>query len=147
MIANELLINRADAYVRYGVRMGKDFINNLLADAELKPFVESESRAEDGKRVIVTNIRKASREITLTFTISANHNKDLSIMQADFATKYSNFMDLLNRGVVDIKVPLVSNATYRLIYTGKGVKYGLSKTRTFCTFTAKFEEPNPAGRG
>lgn len=149
----DLLINGLDALTEYGVRMDDDFIDTLAAPSELKSFVENESRVEDGKRVLISNIRKASREITLKFTLSAKYTEDngdyetsRAAMQTDFKAKKAKFMSVLESGNLTIKIPKVSDDVYHLIYTGKSMKYHLSRTLTFCTIAAKFVEPNPTNR-
>lgn len=66
----QLYINGSDAYMMYGVIMGDGFIENISMAAPLKEFVENDSRLEHGKRMIISNPRLASRNVTLTFTIN-----------------------------------------------------------------------------
>lgn len=146
MSVKEFTINGNCAFATYGVRMGNGFVDALCVSPELKPFIENESRLEDGKRVIINNIRKKDREVTLTFTIEAPYNKNLSIMRNDFRVNRANFIAELEKGAIDINIPTRSREVYHLIYTGKGVKYNYSRNFTFCSFVAKFIEPNPANR-
>lgn len=142
----ELTINGIDAWNAWGVKMGDGFIDALCSSGELKSFIENESRAEDGKRVLVTNIRKASREITLTFTIQGVYNKDIATSKSSFTRNMKRFIAELEKGIVDIQIPTRSSEIFHLIYAGKGVKYKYSRNFTFCSFVAKFIEPNPANR-
>lgn len=45
-----------------------------------------------------------------------------------------------------INVPALGSESYKMIYTGKNVSYGMNMARTFGHFTMKVTEPNPADR-
>lgn len=136
---NELLINNKDAYALWGVRMGEGFLDVIGAAVPMKGFIESKSRLEHGKRVIINNPKVDEREITLSFTIEGNS-------QSDYQAKKKVFFDELYKGVVDIQIPANSSEVYHLIYTGKSVTYAQSLDRTFGKISSKFSEPNPANR-
>lgn len=135
----ELIINGNDAWTQWGVNMGDGFIDTLDAPLPMKEYIENESRLEDGKRVLTANVKKDSREITLSFTI-------IGTSESDYRAKKKAFETELYNGALTILVPKVSSDVYHLIYTGKNISYGLSLDRCFGNFSAKFEEPNPADR-
>ena len=135
----ELIINNKDAWTQWGVNMGDGFIDTLDAPLPMKDYIENESRLEDGKRVLTTNVKKDSREITLSFTITGTSESDYRAKKKAFETELYN-------GALTISVPKISTDVYHLIYTGKNVSYGLSLDRCFGNFSAKFEEPNPSDR-
>lgn len=135
----ELIINGKDAWTQWGVNMGKGFIDTLDAPLPMKEYIENESRLEDGKRVLTSNVKKDSREITLSFTITGTS-------ESDYRSKKKAFETELYNGALTISVPKISGDVYHLIYTGKNVSYGLSLDRCFGNFSAKFEEPNPSDR-
>lgn len=135
----ELLINGKDAWEEWGVNMGEGFIDAIDAFVPMKDYIENESRLEHGKRVLVTNPRMASREITLHFTIKG-------VDERDYRWKRTIFEATLIRGNVEITVPKLNDSVYRLIYLGKSVSYALNRARNFATLSAKFEEPNPSER-
>lgn len=135
----ELLINNKDAYITWGVRMGDGFLNVIGAPVPLKEFIESKSRLEHGKRVIINSPKVDEREITLSFTIEGSS-------QSDYLAKKKAFYEELYKGAVDIQVPASSSEVYHLIYLGKGITYGQNISRTFGKVSAKFCEPNPADR-
>lgn len=135
----ELIINGRDAWTLWGVNMGDGFIDTLDAPLPMKEYIENESRLEDGKRVLTSNAKKDSREITLSFTITGTSEND-------YRTKKKAFEAELYKGSLTVSVPKVSADVYHLIYTGKNVSYGLSLDRCFGNFSAKFEEPNPSYR-
>ena len=135
----ELIINGKDAWTQWGVNMGDGFIDTLDAPLLMKEYIENESRLEDGKRVLTANVKKDSREITLSFTITGTS-------ESDYRAKKKAFETELYKGSLAISVPKVSTDVYHLIYTGKNVSYGLSLARCFGNFSAKFEEPNPSDR-
>lgn len=137
---NELLINGKDAWTTWGVNMGDGFLDELDAPSVMKDYIENESRLEHGKRVIVKNLKMASREITLAFTICGTDENDYRI-------KKKAFISELQKGIFTISVPKLGNEVYRFIYTGKNISYGLSLDRKFSHFSMKVTEPNPADRG
>ena len=52
----------------------------------------------------------------------------------------------LQKGSFTIRVPVLGEQKYKMIYTGRSISYGLSLDRCFGRFTAKFIEPNPTDR-
>ena len=134
----DLMINGKDAYATWGVRMGDGFLDAIGRPAPLKPFVESKSRKEDGKKVVVENVKKDEMDITLQFTIQGKS-------PADYQSKKDLFFEELYKGSVSIQVPSGSQI-FHLIYQGKSVSYGQSKSGTFGKVSCKFNEPNPANR-
>lgn len=135
----ELLINGKDAWETWGVRMGDGFLDAIDGFNEMKDYVENESRLEHGKRVLTDNVKVASREIALQFTIEGD-------TESDYRAKKKAFQAELEKGAVKIKVPALGSEVYKLVYLGKSVSYGLSPDRCFGKVSGKFEEPNPADR-
>lgn len=141
-MTGELFINGKDAWAEWGVNMGDGFIDAIDAFVPMKKrVIENDSRLEHGKRVIFTKPVVDSRTVTLHFTIKGNS-------EADYRAKRKSFeAELQKEGFVTVSVPTLGAEKYKLIYQGKSVTYGLNRSRTFCAFAAKFEEPNPTDRG
>lgn len=138
-MTGDLFINGNDAWGSWGVRMGDGFLDAIDGFNEMKDYIEDESRLEHGKRVITDNAKVDSREITLQFTIEGNSEND-------YRSKKKAFQTELEKGAVNIKVPVLGNEVYKLVYLGKSVSYGLSLDRCFGKVSSKFEEPNPMDR-
>lgn len=138
-MTGDLFINGKDAFSTWGVRMGDSFLDAIDGFNEMKDYIENESRLEHGKRVITDNAKVDSREITLQFTIEGSS-------ESDYRSKKKAFQTELEKGAVNIKVPVLGNEVYKLIYLGKSVSYGLSLDRCFGKISSKFEEPNPMDR-
>lgn len=138
-MTGDLFINGKDAWSTWGIRMGDSFLDSIDGFNEMKDYIENESRLEHGKRVITDNAKVDSREITLQFTIEGSSESDYRIKKKAFQTE-------LEKGAVNIKVPVLGNEVYKLIYLGKSVSYGLSLDRCFGKISSKFEEPNPMDR-
>lgn len=136
----DLIINNKDAWTTWGVRMGDEFIDTIDGFNEMKEYIENESRLEHGKRVITDNVKVASRQISLQFTIEGNSEKD-------FRMKKKAFQKELEKGTVNIKIPALGSEVYKLVYLGKNISYALSTDRCFCKISSKFEEPNPSAEG
>lgn len=138
-MTGDLFINGKDAWSTWGVRMGDSFLDAIDGFNEMKDYIENESRLEHGKRVITDNAKVDSREITLQFTIEGSS-------ESDYRSKKKSFQTELEKGAVNIKVPVLGNEVYKLVYLGKSVSYGLSLDRCFGKVSSKFEEPNPMDR-
>ena len=138
-MTGDLFINGKDAWNTWGVRMGDGFLDTIDSFNEMKDYIEDESRLEHGKRLITENVRVSSREITLQFTIEGNSEND-------YRTKKKSFQEELEKGNVNIKVPILGNEIYRLVFLGKSISYGLSPDRCFGKVSSKFCEPNPTNR-
>lgn len=138
-MVGDLFINDKDAWTVWGVNMGEGFLDALDAFVPLKDYIENDSRLEHGKRVIISNPKLASRELTLRFTITGGS-------QSDYRRRREYFEAELCKGVVEVRVPALGEQVYKLVYLGKNVSYGMNVQRTFSTVSAKFEEPNPADR-
>lgn len=135
----DLYINNIDAWEAWGVNMGDGFLDAIDGFAPMKEFIENESRLQHGKKVIYVEPKVASRELTLAFTIRGKNT-------ADFRLKRKSFEQELCKGKVEITVPELGDDIFKLTYLGKSVSYAMNVTRTFCTISAKFEEPNPMDR-
>lgn len=138
-MTGDLFINGKDALETWGVRMGDGFLDAIDGFNEMKDYIENESRLEHGKRVITDNAKVDSREITLQFTIEGSS-------ESDYRSKKKSFQTELEKGAVNIKVPVLGNEVYKLVYLGKSISYGLSPDRCFGKVSSKFEEPNPMDR-
>ena len=139
-MTGDLIINGKDAFSTWGVRMGDGFLDAIDGFNQMKDYIENESRLEHGKRVITDNAKVDSREITLQFTIEGSS-------ESDYRSKKKAFQTELEKGAVNIKVPVLGNEVYKMIYLGKSVSYGLSLDRCFGKVSSKFEEPNPTPEG
>lgn len=139
-MTGDLFINNKDAWTTWGIRMGDGFLDAIDGFNEIKEYIENESRLEHGKRVITENVKIASRQITLQFTIESNS-------ESDYRSKKKAFQTELEKGAINIKVPALGSEVYKLIYLGKSISYGLSHDRCFGKVSSKFEEPNPTDRG
>lgn len=135
----DLTINGVDALARFGARMGDGFLDAIFTPADVKDYVESESRLENGKRIILAAPALAAREVTLTFTVEGASRED-------FALKRDRLFNALYAGAVEIGIPKAGNEVFHLVYVGKSVSFAMNTARTFCKVSAKFIEPNPANR-
>lgn len=133
----DLYINNQDAWGQWKVAMGDNFIENLLVPAGNKEFIENESRLENGKRVITTNPKVASRDVTLTFNIHGDTT-------TEYLTNYAAFVAVLQAGAVKIRVPAI-NMVFNLIYK-KSTSFNLGRARMDSSLAVKFEEPDPTDR-
>lgn len=138
-MTGDLYINGKDAWTTWGVNMGEGFLDAIDSFAPMKEYIENDSALEHGKRVLVLEPKVASRDLTLHFTIMGSS-------ESDFRAKRKAFEAELQKGEVSVRVPVLGSDIYHLLYSGKSVGYAMNIARTFCSMSAKFEEPNPMDR-
>nr|DAK98824.1 MAG TPA: tail protein [Caudoviricetes sp.] len=136
-MTGQLYINNRDAYVVYGVVMSDNFLENISIAAPLKDFIENDSRLEHGKRMIISDPKLASRNVTLTFTINGKTPEE-------YLDHYRAFVAELHKGNVALRVPALGE-TYKLVYLNSA-SYALDGSRTVSKLACKFVEPNPQDR-
>lgn len=125
-----------------GVSLDKGSYAALLTPAGLKDFIENNDLTKHGTEVLThkkdgTSLaRVAEREVAITFTIVGEN-------QADFISKYTNFVSILNNGVIDLYIPDLES-TFHLIYRNS-TQYNNYQLRA-CKLAVKFREPNPTNR-
>ena len=134
----DLLINTKDALETWGVRMGDNFISAIQEPAPLKEFVENKSRLNDGKEVDVSNPKLDERDVTLVFNIEGD-------TESRYLSNYKSFVAELQKGKVDINVPVLGTEIYHLIFK-KSSSFSMNRQRTFSKLSVKFNEPNPNNR-
>lgn len=88
-MSGDLLINGKDAYSTWGVRIGEKFLDTIGASSPLKEFIESKSRLEHGKRVIMNDPKLDERDITLTFTIEGKSKSDYQSKKKRFMKSFT----------------------------------------------------------
>ena len=137
IMKGDLLINDKDAWETFGVNMGDGFLENILAPAGNKSYIENESRNEHGKRVLYTNAKLSDRDVTLPFNIHGSS-------QPDYLQKYNSFVEELQKGKVVITVPVI-NKKFTLSYL-KSTSFALGTSRINSKLSVKFNEPNPTLR-
>ena len=134
----DLYINGNDAWGTYRVAMGEGFIQTLLTPAGNKDFIENESRLENGKRVVFNNPKVASRDLTLTFNIHGDTQKE-------YMLNYKAFVAVLQQGKVVLCVPDL-DMTFTLVHK-RSSSFALDRNRLNSRLSVKFEEPDPTSRG
>lgn len=123
-----------------GVEMGDGFLDVILAPVPLKEFISNDSRLEHGTRVIVSNPKKSSRELTLQFVLYGDTPAGLEVVK-------SNFMSVLYTGNVAIsEISTDYTDVFHLVYQNSTPSYGLSLDRCTARMSVKFTEPNPSNR-
>lgn len=134
----DLIINGFDAFRQWGIRMGDGFLDAIFAPEPMKEFIENKSRLQHGKQVLYNNPKVDERDVTLVFTLEGSSPDD-------YLVKYSAFKTELQKGKVEIKVPVLGDQVYRFTYL-RSASFGLNIPRTFSKISIKFNEPNPANR-
>lgn len=134
----ETWINGKDAFTEWGVSLEDGAVSTLMTPSPIKDIVENKSRLEHGKRVIASDVKVDSRDLTLEMHLTA---KD----KATFLSNYSKFCaDVLETGKVDIISTYQPDMEYHCTYVScsqfSQFAFGLAK------FTLKLNEYNPKDR-
>ena len=121
-----------------GVTLLSGAYGELLTPAPLKDYIENDDPTKDGVQIdtLVTPKQK-SRDLTLRFLIQGNS-------VAQFAERYSAFVNMLYGGEVELFVPDIG-MYFHLLYTSV-TKYGNYRLNA-CEVAVKFREPDPTNRG
>lgn len=130
-----LTINGNDAYAAYGITLDETSLGALMAPPPMKDRIQSKSRLEHGKRVVIDDMAKMdSRELTLQLNITAR-------TEQDFLAKYAAFCQELKTGVLVITT---ISGTYNCLY--KSCQQFSQFQRGIGKFVLRLEEFNPGNR-
>nr|DAX65786.1 MAG TPA: tail protein [Caudoviricetes sp.] len=102
-----------------------------------KTFIENESRLEHGKRIVPSNPRIDSRNLTLQINLTASDEKQ-------FFERYNAFCEELAAGVLEIETKYQPDVAYKTIY--QSCSQFSQFMRGIGKFTLKLIEPNPNDR-
>lgn len=133
-------INDIDISEVYGVYLKKGAYDALLQYPSVKSYLQEDLRDMDGERVMVQNVRKQPRNVSLSCYLVADSKED-------FWAKYDGFLKLLTQeGELEFCI-VNHNRTYRFYYLDCS---GFSKLTTiegsgkkYCEFVLSLREPNP----
>lgn len=133
----ELYINGKDAYTTWGITMDNTGLSELMTPPANKTFIENESRLEHGKRVVASNPRIDSRNLTLQINLTAHDEEQ-------FFERYNSFCKELATGMLEIETRYQSGVVYKTIY--QSCSQFSQFMRGIGKFTLKLVEPNPNDR-
>lgn len=128
-----------DLYSSYGVTLTRGWREALLKPATVKEYTKTDSRLEDGVRIVAKKkyAKQKERDVQLPFILEGT-------TEADYLTKYESFLnDIAYSGLVYLKIPIMKRI-FKLVYSDCA-KYGDDGKKTG-NFTLKFTEPNPTDR-
>ena len=136
-MTGDLLINNKDAYTTWGIVFDSSSISALMTPSPMKDYIENESRAEHGKRVIIEFPKVDARTVTLTFSLHANTEKD-------FYSRYDSFCTELEGGILNIVIQNRPEIIYKCVY--KSCKQFTQYNNRLAKFSLIIEESNPKDR-
>lgn len=135
----KIFINKIDVKERYGIILSSGGFSALRKPSPMKQYIESKSRLEHGKRVIVKNPKVDERSLVLPILLIANS-------MTDFTTKYDQFCtEILETGKLEIQVDTNPDIIYRCIY--EDCQQYTEYVGEMAKFMLKLTEPNPKNRG
>lgn len=137
MPIEQLTINGKDAYTTWGVSLSNTGLSALMTPPSNKDYIENDSRLEHGSRIILSDMKVASRQVTLTINLVAKS-------ESDFFTKYASFCEELENGNLNIKTSFQPNTVYHMVYVS--CNQFSQFMRGIASFTLKLIEPNPKNR-
>lgn len=138
MPAGELKINGTDAYTEWGISFDQTALSTLMTPPSNKAYIETKSRLEHGKKVIVHNPKMDERNVTLTFNLTAKNEEE-------FFDRYNRFCEVLKLGIIEIETQYQKDVVYRMVYDSCTQFSQL--LRGIAKFSLKLIEPNPNERG
>ena len=142
MPKGELFINKnvfgdwQDAYLLWGVSLTDMGMSAFMAPPPNKEYIVNDSRLENGRRVLVSNTKVASRDISLPIHIKAPSREI-------FYERYSLFCEELKKGSIWIKTKY-SDVVYKCVY--RSCSQYTQFIQQMAHLTLKLEEPNPCDR-
>lgn len=136
MIGN-LYINDKDAWITWKAGLIGGSYANLLAATSLKEYTSNDMASHDGIQVFVSEPKVAARDVILTFGIVCEST-------ADYLSKYTNFIDELQKGFISLKVPKL-NTVYKLLFSSS-IELNTGSDLVSGTISIRFNEPNPKDR-
>ena len=134
---DELFINKKDAYTTWGISMDETALSDLMTPSSNKTLIETESRIEHGKRVVIANPRVDARNLTFQIHLTASD-------EDQFFTRYNSFCEELEKGALDIETKYQPGVVYKTIY--QSCSQFSQFMRGIGKFSLKLYEPNPKDR-
>lgn len=128
-----------DLYTNYGVTLIRGWREAILKPASMKDFSKTDSRLEDGVRIVAKKkyAKMKERDVQLPFILEGT-------TEEDYLSKYESFLtDMAYSGLVYLKIPIMKRV-FKLVYSDCA-KYG-DDGKKKGNFTLKFTEPNPSDR-
>lgn len=132
-----LYINGRDAYTTWGITMDTQSLSALMTPPALKERVESQSRLEQGSRLVGAAPRLAARQLTLTLNLTAR-------TEEQFFARYASFCRELATGRLTIRTTYQRGVTYRTAYVS--CTQFTQFMRGMAKFSLKLTEPDPTDR-
>lgn len=134
----EITINGINVKQRYGVILTSGGFSALRKPAPMKEFIESKSRLEHGKRVILNSPKVDERQVLLPIIMTASS-------ASNFTQQYDNFCsEILETGKLDIIVSSQPTIVYHCIY--EDCQQYTEFVQEMAKFILKLTEPNPKNR-
>lgn len=133
----ELFINGKDAYDTWGMSLSDTSLSALLTPPPNKEYIESKSRLENGKSVILDNVKVDERDVTLQVHFTAKSEKQ-------FFDRYSSFCDELKGGKLELRTVYQPTVLYRFVYLS--CQQFSQFMRGIAKFSLRLNEPNPDNR-
>lgn len=133
----ELYINGKDAYETWGMSLSDTSLSALLTPPPNKDYIESKSRLENGKSVILDNVKVDERDVTLQVHFTAKS-------EAQFFDRYSSFCEELKGGKLELRTSYQPTVIYRFVYVS--CQQFSQFMRGIAKFSLRLNEPNPENR-
>lgn len=133
----ELYINGKDAYETWGMSLSDTSLSALLTPPPNKEYIESKSRLENGKSVILDNVKVDERDVTLQVHFTAKNEKQ-------FFERYASFCEELKGGKLELRTSYQPTVIYRFVYVS--CQQFSQFMRGIAKFSLRLNEPNPENR-
>lgn len=137
-----MTINGKDAFSTWKAYPLSGYVAALMSPASVKPMITSESRLQNGKKVIRVDsdgnslVKTADRNVTLSIAISESTPALLN-------TRLQSLIAELMKNRTELTVAKLPGIVFRLDYNGCTQ---FSQADGLGKFAIKFNEPNPKDR-
>ena len=127
-----------DAYTVYGMSLDQSALSTLMTPAPNKAYIENSNRTRDGKVITNHNPKKDSRDLTLSFNITASDS-------TQFMQRYAKICDeILAKGYIEMKTEFQEGVVYKMYYSSC-TQFSQFR-QSIGHFSLKLNEPNPNDR-
>ena len=127
-------INGNDIWETYRANLLKGTYTALQQGLQTKEFVKNTSRLEDGDRVLVSDMKVSSREVSISFLVEGT-DKDEMEQNSDALLKE------ISTGIVEFKVKKMGRSYFFLLKEISQIT--TYRKNPYKEIKVKFYEPNP----
>lgn len=133
----DLYINGFNAREKWGVLTTSQTLGALLAPSSMKPYIKSESRLENGSRILTNGKKVAERSMSIPIQMIADS-------ETQFYARHASFCTELEKGDMTIYTSDHPSVVYKVKY--ESCPQYTQFNRGIATLSLRVTEPDPTDR-